>query len=117
MEIAWGRVLPVIVSIIIIIAVAILREYSRTLAAIAATMPINLPLALWIIYGGGADPSEMEQFTRALLINIWPTIVFIMIVWLTARAGWHLVPMITAGYVGWAVTLGIVALARQASGV
>ena len=35
MEIAWGKVAPVIVSIIIIIIIAIVREYSKTFAAIA----------------------------------------------------------------------------------
>ena len=61
MSIDWQRVLPVAVSIGIIIAVAVLRQYSKTFAAIAATMPINVPLALWIIYsGGGTAGSERD---------------------------------------------------------
>lgn len=114
MEIAWGRVLPVLVSILIIVLVAILREYSRTIAAIAATMPINIPLALWIVAAGDGHNSEaMAQFTRAIFINFWPTVVFIIAVYLTARAGWRLIPMLAAGYAGWGISLGLILLVKQ----
>lgn len=116
MEIAWGRVLPVIVSIVIIIGVAVLREYSKTLAAIAATMPINIPLALWIVYAG-SDTASMEQFTRALLINIWPTIGFLLVAWLLARSGYGLVTILVAGYAAWGVGLGVVLAVRQVLGI
>ena len=116
MEIAWQKVLPVIVSIIIIITIAVLREYSKTLAAIASTMPVNIPLGMWIIAAGDADQATMQQFTAALFINIWPTIGFLLVAWLAARAGWGLVPMIAAGYVAWAIGLGAILLVRQAIG-
>lgn len=116
MEIAWGRVLPVIISICIIIAIAILREYSKTLAAIATTMPINLPLGLWLVYGASSK-EEMEQFTRSLFLNMLPTMLFVVIIWQAARAGWTLLPMITAGYAGWGIGLGLLLLIRQASGI
>lgn len=112
MEIVWGRVLPVIVSILIIILIAILREYSRTLAAILVTMPVNIPLGLWIVYSGSDNRATIEQFTQAIFINIWPTIVFLLVVWMAARAGWNFLPMIVAGYAAWAVTLGILSLVR-----
>ncbi|MBL8165190.1 MAG: hypothetical protein JNJ61_24625 [Anaerolineae bacterium] len=104
MEIVWGRVLPVLVSISIIIVVAILREYSRTLAAVVATMPINIPLALWIV-SDGSTREQMDQFTRTLFINIWPTILFLLVVWLAARSGWRLLPMLAAGYAAWGIGL------------
>ena len=58
---ALRQILPVIVSILIIIAVAILRNYSKTLAAIFATMPINIPLSLWIIY---RNRTPLQIFSR-----------------------------------------------------
>lgn len=77
MTIVSAKILPVIVSIIIIICIAILREYSRTFAAIAATMPLNIPLGLWLIYSGADDKAQSaEEFTSAVLINIIPTIIF-----------------------------------------
>ena len=113
MAIAWSKILPVIVSIGIIILVAVLREYSRPLAAIAATMPINLPLALWIIYSAeGGDREVMATFTQALFVNIWPTILFIIVTWIAARAGWSLIPMLIVGYVAWGIGLGMIYLLR-----
>jgi hypothetical protein len=115
MQIVWAKVLPVIVSIGIIIAVAIIKEYSTTFAAIAATMPINIPLALWIQSSGDNRGQEtvMADFTQAIFINMFPTMVFAFVVWQAAKAGWSLVPMLLAGYVGWGLVLGIIFLARH----
>lgn len=117
MYIAWEKVLPVIVSMFILIAVAVLREHSRTLAAIAATAPINVPLALWIIdASSGHDPKTMAEFSSALLVNIWPSVLFLVIAWLTARAGWSLLGILGASYGGWLLGLGVIQLLRQYSG-
>ena len=115
MEIVWSRVLPVLISISIIILVSILRETSKTLASILATMPINIPLALWVV-SADSTPATIETFTRSLFINILPTLAFLLVVWLAARAGWHLMPMIAAGYGAWAVGLGLVFFIRWALG-
>lgn len=118
MQIVWAKILPVMVSISIIIAVAILKEYSTTFAAIAATMPINIPLALWIQSSSNSNvpQSFMTSFTEAVFINMFPTMIFAFIVWQTARVGWPLIPMLLAGYTGWALFLGFVFLFRQVSG-
>jgi hypothetical protein len=47
----WQRWLPTLTSIAIILAITLLRDKSRTFAAIIAVTPINIPLALWIVYG------------------------------------------------------------------
>lgn len=52
----WASILPVIVSILIIIAIAILRNYSQAFASIVAVMPINIPLGMWIVAAGAPDP-------------------------------------------------------------
>ncbi len=110
----WRNIGPVIVSILIIIAVAIVRAHSRTAAAVLATMPINVPLALWVVYAGaGGDRATMAQFTQSMLVAIGPTVVFIVVVWLAARSGWRLVPMLAAGYLSWAVGLGLTLAARH----
>ncbi len=110
----WRNVGPVVVSILIIIAVAILRAHSRTAAAVLATMPINVPLALWVVYAGaGGDRTVMAQFTQSMLIAIGPTVLFILVVWLAARAGWRLVPMLAVGYCAWSAGLGLTLLGRH----
>jgi hypothetical protein len=114
MSIAWRDVGPVIVSIGIIIAVAVVRAHSRTAAAVLATMPINVPLAMWVVYSGvNGDRAIMAQFTQSMFIAIWPTIFFILAVWLAARAGWALAPMLAAGYAVWGVCLGLTLAVRQ----
>jgi hypothetical protein len=113
----WQRILPVVVSILIIISVAVVRQYSKTLAPILATMPINIPLALWIVYSAeGGNQNTLEQFNRDLLINILPTIVFMVIIWQASRAHWSLLPMIGAGYLGWALSLGTLLVVRRLIG-
>jgi hypothetical protein len=112
MQIDVQRILPVIVSILVIISVAVLRQYSKTFAAIAATMPINIPLGLWIVYAGeqgdaATTAANMADFSRLVTINMIPTIFFAMVAWLAFRSGWTLVPAILAGYAAWAVTLAI----------
>jgi hypothetical protein len=116
-NIDWQRVLPVIVSIIIILLVAVLRQYSRTLAAVLATMPINVPLALWIIGSGDStNRSGFVQFSDSMMLGMISTIVFVVIAWLAIRAGWGVVPVIVAGYIGWGITLLITLAARGALG-
>jgi hypothetical protein len=116
-EIAWGKVLPVLVSIVIIIAVAVLREHSKSLAGILATMPVNIPLALWIVYAAeNGERVAVVQLTDAMLIGIVPTVIFLVVVWGASRAGWGLLPMLAAGYGAWFVMLGVVLLARRLVG-
>jgi hypothetical protein len=118
MTIDWQRVLPVIASILIIISVAIVRQYSKALAPILATMPINIPLAMWIVYSGDPnDQAGMSQFIRDMSINMMPTLVFLVLAWLASRAGWELAPTIVLGYIGWGISLGALLLARRLLGI
>ncbi|MBK9125991.1 MAG: hypothetical protein IPM16_23080 [Chloroflexi bacterium] len=113
MHIEWGKVAPVLVSIGIIIAVAILRNYSKTIAAIAAVMPINIPLALWILASGDTNsPAALADITVTMAWNLLPTVLFLIVVMLLLRADWTLLPSIVAGYVAWAISLGVLNLIR-----
>jgi hypothetical protein len=117
MTVDWQRVLPVIASIFIIVGVAVARQYSKALAPILATMPINIPLTLWIVYSAErGDPASTEQFLRDVVINLMPTLGFLLVAWLAARAGWSLMPMILVGYLVWALGLGAVLVARRMLG-
>ena len=105
MTLDWGRIAPVIVSIFIIIAVAIARNYSKTFAAIAATMPINVPLAMWIVFANDNDQTSRAQFSEGMLLGIFPTVAFLIVSMFVVRAGWSLVPTIIVGYVVWGIAL------------
>ena len=107
------QILPVVVSILVIIAVAILQSVSKPVAAITATMPLGIPLALWIVYAAEkGDRGEVARFTGAMVPGLGATLVFTCALWLAARAGWSLVPMLAAGYLAWAGTLLITHLLR-----
>ena len=113
-QIEWRTILPVLVSIGVILLVAVLRNYSRTLAAITATMPINIPLALWIVYSAApADKSGMITFTEGLIIGLIPTFAFLIVAYLAARAGLGLPVMIGGGYVAWGICLGALLIGQQ----
>jgi hypothetical protein len=101
------HVLPVIVSMVLIVVVAVVQAYSKTIAAITATMPMGIPLALWIIYAANdGDRSEIEQFAGSLFVGVGATLVFTVVVWLATRAGLGLVSTLAVGYAAWAVVLG-----------
>ena len=113
MTIDWQRITPVIVSIGVIIAVAILRNYSKAFAAIAATMPINIPLAYWIIFASEDDQAVRVGFAEGTIMGIFPTVLFLIIAWLVVRAGWSLVPTLIVGYLAWGVSLAALFMLRR----
>ncbi len=117
MTIDWSRILPVVVSIAIIVFIAIIREYSKTIAAIVVTMPINVPLGMWIVYAG-ADNRQLAlaDFNVAVFYNIVPTVAFIIAAWQLTRAGASLIPTILLSYGAWAVCLGVILLIRALIG-
>jgi hypothetical protein len=111
-------VVPVLLSILVIILVAVLQRQSKLVAAITATMPLTIPLALWIVYSSvGGDPQQVSQFTLGLLLSIFPTVIFIVVVYLASRAGLKLLPMILTGYAGWGIGVLLITSFRRVFGV
>ena len=105
----WQKIIPVIVSIFIIIFIAVVRAYSKTFAAIVSTMPINIALSMWIIYS--AEEGKQDSFVafmQSMLQGIIPTVIFVFVAWLTARAGWELWQVLLISYAVWAVALGLI---------
>ena len=111
-------ILPVILSIAVIILVAVFEKQSKLFAALTATMPLATPLALWIVYSSNAgDKTVMSQFSLSLLLGVLPTVAFLITVWLGARAGMKLVPMILMGYGVWAAGATLIYLLRNILGI
>jgi uncharacterized membrane protein (GlpM family) len=111
-------ILPVLVSILVIILVAVLEKQSKLFAALVATMPLSAPLALWIVYSSHAgDKAAVTQFSLSLLLGILPSIGFLITVWLGARAGMKLMPMLVTGYLVWAVGATVLYLLRNTLGI
>jgi hypothetical protein len=111
----WSKVLPVIISIVVIISIAVLRRYSTTVASIAAVMPINIPLGIAIIYFSTPEKErdiKIPSFAYDLGINLIPTFIFTIVVWRMFAAGYGFWATILGGYVVWAISLGVLFLLR-----
>jgi hypothetical protein len=110
-------ILPLMISFLVLTAVTILQRSSRLAAALTATMPLTIPLALWIVTAGDPDePQAMTEFTRGLLWSIWPTVLFVIVIWVASRAGWRLAPTIGAGYLAWGLGVALILGARRVIG-
>jgi hypothetical protein len=111
-------ILPVLLSIAVIILVAILEKQSKLIAALTATMPLAAPLALWIVYSSNdGDKTAVTQFSLGLVFGLLPTLAFLVTVWLAARAGMKLAPMLATGYGVWALGATILYLFRSVLGI
>ena len=118
MTIKTQDVLPVVLSIIVIILVAVLEKQSKLFAAITATMPLGIPLALWIVYASsGGDKAVVSQFNFSMMLGFLPTMAFLITIWLAARAGMKLVPMLASGYAVWAIGAGLLVILRRWLGI
>jgi hypothetical protein len=107
-------VLPVAISVLVIILVAVIEKQSKVFASITAAMPLTMPLALWIVYSSsGGDKIVVSSFSQNLFLSLLPTVAFVIAVWLAARAGIKLVPMIGIGYLVWALGSGLMMLVRR----
>jgi hypothetical protein len=111
-------ILPVLLSILVIILVAVLEKQSKLFAALTATMPLAAPLALWIVYSSnGGDKAAVSQFSLSLMLGLLPTLAFLVTVWLAARAGMKLAPMILTGYGVWTMGATLLYLLRNTLGI
>ena len=114
----YPPIIPVILSIIVIILVAVLEKQSKLFAAITATMPLTAPLALWIVYSSsGGEKEAVASFTQSMFLGVLPTVAFIIAIWLAARAGMKLFPMLLTGYGVWGAGALILVLLRNLLGL
>lgn len=73
---------PVLLSILVVITVAILEKQSKLFAALTATMPLSAPRALWIVYSSNAGgKTPVTQFSLSLLLELLPAFAFLVTVW------------------------------------
>lgn len=110
--------LPVLISVLIIFLIAYLEKRSKLVAAVTATMPIKVPLALWVVVAANpGDAIAIETFSRSLVIGIIPTLGFLVAAWFGFRKGLKLIPVILIGFGVWGTGVGLTFLCRSALGV
>jgi hypothetical protein len=114
----FNEILPVGVSITVLILVALIQRQSKVVAAVTATMPVTIPLVLWIVYTSTkGERKPIEQFTGGLVSGIIPTVAFVVAIWLSTRSGLKLIPTILMGYLTWGLTLGVMMVIRRWMGI
>lgn len=114
MHLKLQDILPVAISVLVIILVAIIEKQSKTFAAITATMPMTIPLTLWIVYSSsGGDKLVISSFTQNMFLSILPTVAFVLTIWLASRAGLKLLPLLGIGYTVWVLGSALMLLVRR----
>ena len=104
----------ILVGCALITAVALISDRSRALAGIAATMPINITIILWIIWGKSErEYSNIQEVSRSMLTGIFSTACFIALCWFGFNRRWSFVMTLTVGYLVWAAIVFGPALLRR----
>jgi hypothetical protein len=104
----------VLLSVLIIVVVAVVQERSRHLGAIVATMPLTVPLAMWIVFSAShRDQRQTADFVASMLIGVAATLVFVLACWFGLRREWGFLPTVAVASAIWLV---IVALPRWIAG-
>jgi hypothetical protein len=97
-----SRLLPVVLSILIILVIAVIQERSKFLAAIIATMPVTIPLTLWVVFSANqGDYQQTESFTASMIGGIIATFAFVLAVWAGLRARLPFPAVLLCGYAVW----------------
>ena len=75
---------------------------------------LGIALALWIVHSSSeGEKSTVTGFSQSLIYGLLPTLAFVIAVWLAARAGMGLGPIILTGYAVWAMGSVLLYLIRR----
>lgn len=95
----FEKILPTIISIILLLTITLLKDRSKAIAAVLAIAPVNIVLALIILYGKyNGDSSALAPVLRNMAIGIFGTLLWLVTAFLILRAGITLWFAIPAGY-------------------
>ena len=59
----------------------------------------------------------ISRFNFSMLLSFLPTMTFVIAIWLAARAGMKLVPMLGSGYAVWAIGAALLVFLRRWLGI
>ena len=108
------KLIPVVVSVVIIVLVAVLQERSREMAAIAAVMPITMPLAAWIVFSAsGGNHHQTAEFVRSMFTAYVPTLFFVAALWYGFGQAWPFPLVIALAFGAWAALVALPFLVRR----
>jgi hypothetical protein len=104
------RVIPVVLSVLVIVLVAIVQERSRHLAAIIATVPLTAPLAMWIVFvSSRGDQRQTADFVGSMVLGFAASLVFVLVCWIGLWQAWGFTATLVLAAAIW---LALVSLPR-----
>jgi hypothetical protein len=104
-------VVPVVLSVLIIVLVAVVQERSRHLAAIIATVPLTAPLAMWIVFSATrGDHRQTADFAASMFVGLAASFVFVLACWVGFRQQWSFPVVLVFGSTIWLATVLIPSL-------
>ncbi|HEV8438151.1 MAG TPA: hypothetical protein VGT40_08655 [Methylomirabilota bacterium] len=108
------KIVPVLVSVVIIVLVAVVQARSRDLAAILAVMPLTMPLAAWIVFSAsGGDHRQTAEFVRSMFAAYLPTLIFVGVLWYGFRQAWPFPIVILLAFGVWGALVALPYLTRR----
>ncbi|HBY94919.1 MAG: hypothetical protein M5U01_39400 [Ardenticatenaceae bacterium] len=99
---ANGTLLRLLFGVLILTAVTLVSQYSRRLAGIVSTLPVNITVALWVVYSiTGSRPQAVAPLALGMIWGLMSTMLFVVICWYTLTRGWALPKVLLFGYAVW----------------
>jgi hypothetical protein len=93
------KLLPTFISISLLLAITLLKDRSKAIASVLAIAPVNIVLALIILYGKfNGDSHALAPVLRNMAVGILGTLLWLVTAFLILRAGITLWVAIPAGY-------------------
>jgi hypothetical protein len=100
------RVYQLLLSMAVLTVIAFVGDRHRDLAGLLAAMPLQIPLAIWIMYSNtGGNLEQTAEFARAAFYGIIPTVIFCLAAWLALSRGLQLSRVYVVAYATWMVSL------------
>lgn len=93
-------------AMVILFVVAFIGERYRNVAGIVTSMPLQIPLAMWIVYTStGGNTEQTAEFARAAFYGIIPTAVFCAVCWFVLAKSWPFPRVVLMAYGIWFVSV------------
>lgn len=92
-------------SILVLTLITVVGERHRGVAGFLAAMPVQIPLAIWLIYANTSGSIEKTtEFARAAFFGIIPTVIFCLAAWAALNKGLNLPRVYVLAYAIWLVS-------------
>ena len=102
------RIVPVLLSVVVIILVAVVQERSRHWAALIAALPVSAPLALWIVFSATrGNHGQTAEFASSMLVGVGASMIFLVACWVALRFQWRFPLVLLFGGVVWLLVVGL----------